>query len=239
MQHARYKCPSATLRCTIKRRSSSMYEASGCASVTLASSAFSVPVAVISCSCKPALLCSDGCGAAAVHSVCRRSCGQWSVNAQMTKGVRPTASSATATLTRASALARCARACVRAEAAYSGGSMQHATRDGRMQHATCNMQHATDDIHTPAIPCVADDARSVPCGELQRDGCGAAELCRCATGVAHGRHYPPPPPPPPPPPAHTHTHTEKKLSPNNAAASAAHWPKSDLSGKRPTHASIR
>ncbi len=182
MQHVRYKCPSGTLRCTMKRRSSSMYEASGCASVTLASSAFSVPVAVISCSCKPALLCSDGCGAAAVHSVCRRSCGQWSVNAQMTKDVRPTASSATATPTRASVLARCARACVRAETAYSGGSMQHATRDGHMQHATCNMQHATDDIHTPATPCVADDARSVPCGELQRDGCGAAELCRCARG---------------------------------------------------------
>jgi hypothetical protein len=28
--------------------------------------------------------------------VCRGSCGQWSVNAQMTKGVRPTTSSATA-----------------------------------------------------------------------------------------------------------------------------------------------
>ena len=70
MQHARYECPSATLRRTLKRRSSSTYEASGCASVTPASSAFSVPVAAIRSSCKPALLCSDGCGAVAVHSVC-------------------------------------------------------------------------------------------------------------------------------------------------------------------------
>ena len=96
MQHAGCTCPSATLRRTLKRRSSSMYEASGCASVTSARSAFSVPAVVICRSCKPTLLCSDGCGAAAVHSVCRGSCGQWSVNAQMTKGVRPTTSSATA-----------------------------------------------------------------------------------------------------------------------------------------------
>jgi len=175
MQHTRYVCASATLRRTLKRRSSSMYEASGCASVTSASSAFSVPVAVISCSCKPALLCSDGCGAAAVHSVCRRSCGQWSVNAQMTKGVRPTASSATATPTRASALARCARACVRAEAAYSGGSMQHATRDGR--HATCNMQHATCNMRrTTSI------LRPPHVWQMTRDLCRAASCS--ATGAA-------------------------------------------------------
>ena len=37
-----------------------MYEASGCASVTSARSAFSVPVAVICCSCKPAALCAMG-----------------------------------------------------------------------------------------------------------------------------------------------------------------------------------
>ena len=96
VQHARCECPSATLQRTLKRRSSSMYEASGFFAVTSASSAFSVPMAVMRCSCKPTLLCSDGCGAAAVHSVCRGSCGQWSVNAQMTKGVRPTTSSATA-----------------------------------------------------------------------------------------------------------------------------------------------
>ena len=75
MRHARYECASATLRRTLKRRSSSMYEASGCASVTSASSAFSVPVTVICCSCRPTLLYGDGdavqllctaCAAAAV-----------------------------------------------------------------------------------------------------------------------------------------------------------------------------
>jgi hypothetical protein len=48
-----------------------MYEASGFFSVTSASSAFSaaLPLAAICASCKPAPLCGDGCGAAAVHSV--------------------------------------------------------------------------------------------------------------------------------------------------------------------------
>jgi hypothetical protein len=73
MQHARYECPSATLQRTLKKRSSSTYEASGFFSVTSASSAFSVPVAAIFASCKPALLCSDGCGAA-VHGT-GGSCG--------------------------------------------------------------------------------------------------------------------------------------------------------------------
>jgi hypothetical protein len=73
MQHARYECASATLRRTVKRRSSSMYEASGCASVTLASSAFSeaLRLTAICASCKPTLLCSDGC---------RGSCGQCTVS---------------------------------------------------------------------------------------------------------------------------------------------------------------
>jgi hypothetical protein len=55
MQHARYECPSATLRRTLKRRSSSMYEASGCASVTSASSTFSaaLQLTAICASCKP------------------------------------------------------------------------------------------------------------------------------------------------------------------------------------------
>jgi hypothetical protein len=72
MQHARHECPSATLRRTLKRRSSSMYVASGCASVTSARSAFSaaVPAAAILSSCKPELLHGDGCGAAAVHRMC-------------------------------------------------------------------------------------------------------------------------------------------------------------------------
>ena len=70
MQHTRYECPSASR--ALKRRSSSTYEASGCASVTSASSAFSAALqsTAICASCKPTLLCSDGCGAAAVHSEC-------------------------------------------------------------------------------------------------------------------------------------------------------------------------
>ena len=89
MHHARYEGPSATLRRTLKRPSSSTYEVSGCASVTSTSSAFSVPVAAICFSCKPTPLCSDGCGAAAVHSVCRGSCGQFTVSAQGDRGVAP------------------------------------------------------------------------------------------------------------------------------------------------------
>jgi hypothetical protein len=42
-----------------------MYEASGCATVNTASSAFSVPMAANCCSCKPTLLHNDGCAAAA------------------------------------------------------------------------------------------------------------------------------------------------------------------------------
>jgi hypothetical protein len=55
---------------TLKRQRSSTYEASGFFSVTSASSAFSaaLPLTAISSSCKPALLCSDGYGAA-VHSM--------------------------------------------------------------------------------------------------------------------------------------------------------------------------
>ncbi len=56
--------------------------------------------------------------------------------------------------------------------------MQHATRDGRHVRTTCNMQHATRSIRTPAIPCVADDARSVPCSELQRDAPSKHHVCR-------------------------------------------------------------
>ncbi len=168
MRHARYERPSATLRRTLKRRRSSMYEASGCASVTSASSAFSaaLPSTAISSSCKPAPLCSDGCGAAAVHSVCRGGCGQWSVNAQMTKGCarpphRPRPYRQEHLRARAYA--------PKLPAPVAACNMRQET-DG-MPNATCNMQRTTS-IHTPTILCVADDARSVPCGELHelRDG---------------------------------------------------------------------
>ncbi len=71
MQHARYEGRSATLRRTMKRRRSSTCKASGFFSVTSASSAFSaaLPLTAICSSCKPTLLFSDGCGAAAVHSM--------------------------------------------------------------------------------------------------------------------------------------------------------------------------
>jgi hypothetical protein len=84
MQHARYECASATLRRTLKRRSSSTYGASGFFSVTSASSAFSaaLQLTAICWSCEPTPLCSDGCGAAVVHSVCRGSCGHFTVSAQ-------------------------------------------------------------------------------------------------------------------------------------------------------------
>ena len=49
----------------------------------------------------------------------------------------------------------------------------------------------------------------------------------------------PPAPSTPPPPPHTHTPHRKKVFSNNAAASAANWLKSNLSGKGPTHASVR
>ena len=89
MQHARYERPTATLRRTLKRRSSSMYEASGCASVTSASSAFSAALQLTAncSSCKPTLLCSDGCGVAAAHSMCRGNCGQCTVRACATEAV--------------------------------------------------------------------------------------------------------------------------------------------------------
>jgi hypothetical protein len=84
--------------------------------------------------------------------------------------------------------------------------MLHATRDGPDVFTTCTVRHATDDIHTPAMPCVVGDARSVPCGELQRDGCGEAVRCRCATGDTRGWHNPPPP-------THTHTHNTHRKRP--------------------------
>jgi hypothetical protein len=80
MQQARHECPSAKQWRTLKRRSRSMYEASGFFSIKSTSSAFSVPAAAIFASCKPTPLCSDGCGAAAVHRM-YGSRDQWSVSA--------------------------------------------------------------------------------------------------------------------------------------------------------------
>jgi len=68
-----------------------MYEASGFFAVTSANSAFSalVPVASICASCKRALRCSsDGCDAAAVHSLCS-SCEKICGGARGDRGVAP------------------------------------------------------------------------------------------------------------------------------------------------------
>jgi hypothetical protein len=114
MHHARYECPSATLRRTLKRRRSSTYEASGFLSVTSASSAFSVPAAAICSSCKPTLLCSEGCGAVAMHSM-YGGCGQFTVSAQGDRGFAPDrliGHGHTDKSVRACTL--CTRACVRA-----------------------------------------------------------------------------------------------------------------------------
>ncbi len=159
---------------TLKRRSSSTYEASGCASITSASSAFSAALQLTaSCaSCKPTLLCSDGCGAAAVHSVCRGGCGQCTVNAQMTKGVRPSASSATAVPTKS------VRACTfRARVRTRRNCLlrwQHAACDKR--RTACNMQRAT--VHTQH-PCIL---RPSHVWRITRDLCRAASCS--ATGAA-------------------------------------------------------
>jgi hypothetical protein len=170
---------------TLKRRRSSMYEASGFFAVTSASSAFSVPVASIFASCKPALLCSDRCGADAVHSVCRCSCGQLSVSAQGDGGFAPDRLMGPGHADKSgSACSLRVRLLLASGACAPGGSMQHATRDRRhgvYDTQTCNVRRTTPSIHAPAMPCVADDARSMPCSELQRDGCGKAELCRCAS----------------------------------------------------------
>ena len=143
-------------------------------------------------------------------------------------------SSATTIPTRASARARCARACARAETALL--RWQHATCDTRrtacnMQHATCNGQHPYIHRASHVWQTTRDLCRAASCsatGAAQLN-CAVVRQATCAVGITS-------PPPPLPPP---HTHTETKVFFNNAAVSAAHWPKSDLSGKRPTHASVR
>ena len=124
-----------------------MYEASGFSSVTSASSAFSaaLPVAAICSSCKPALLCSDGCGAAAVYSVCDGACDQFTVGARGDRGFalyRLIVHGHTDKSVRACTLRARARAC---------GSCLLLER--ARQVAACNMQHATC-----SMPSVADDA---------------------------------------------------------------------------------
>ncbi len=160
MQHARYECPSATLRRTLKRRSSSTYEASGFFSVMSASSAFSAAwpeyQAAICLSCKPTLLCSNGCSAAAVHSVCRGSCGQFTVSAHGDGGSalgpphgprpyrqkRPRTHAACA---RARACRNCPRthaACARARACRNCWLPERAR-----QVAACYMRHEKDGVN--------------------------------------------------------------------------------------------
>jgi hypothetical protein len=153
MQHARYECQSATLRRTLKRRSSSMYEASGFFSVTSASSAFSVPVAAICASCKPTPLCSDECGAAAVRGVCssrgEHRCGRAGQRrrcARQPHRPRPY----TYRQMRLSLHVKRARACVRKLLApVAACNMQHAKRTHGMQHTACNMQR-TASTHWPS-----------------------------------------------------------------------------------------
>ncbi len=70
MTHTQQSAASAhSRRRALKRRRSSMHEASGFFAVTSDSSDFSVavPAAAICASCKPTLLCSDGSGAAATY----------------------------------------------------------------------------------------------------------------------------------------------------------------------------
>jgi hypothetical protein len=190
MQHARYECPSATLRRTLKRRRSSMYEASGFFAVTSASSAFSalVPVAAICASCKRALHCSsDGCGAAAVRGVCssrgEHRAGQRRRCARQPHRPRPYTYRQMRLGLHVKRARACVRACVRKLLAPVA-ACKHAKRTHGMQHATGDMRHATCNIHPLAILCVADAARSMPCSDSQRNGCGAAVRCRCTTGDA-------------------------------------------------------
>ena len=108
-------CADATSATSAHPTARSMYEASGLCTgfkkkvfaVTVTSASSDVPAALpaaaICASCKPALLCSDGCSAAAVHGT-YGSRDHWSVS--------PSASWATAVPTKASALARaCVTAC--------------------------------------------------------------------------------------------------------------------------------
>ena len=141
MQHARYECPSATLQRTLKRRRSLTYQASGVFSVTSANSAFSaaLPVAAICSSCKPTPLFSDGCGAAAMHSMCGS-------RDQFRAGTRAAYAAPDHLIglgyrqMRLGLHVARAHACVRKLLApVAACYMRHET-DG-MQHAACNMQH--------------------------------------------------------------------------------------------------
>ncbi len=151
MQHARSDCQSATLRRTLKRRSRSTYKASGCAFVTSASSAFSVPVVAIFVSCKPAALQRW------VHSVsssCEKTCASERAGRRRRCARQPHQPRPYRLMRLGLHLAR-AHACVRVETACSDGN-------DNMRHETHGTQHAACDIQPLAIPGMADDARSVP-----------------------------------------------------------------------------
>ena len=210
MYHARNERPSATLRQTLKRHSRSMYEASGCASVRSASSAFSAALQLTAtcASCKPALLYSDGCGAAAVHSMCRGSCGQFTLQACATEAPRPTASSATAIPTRASARARCARACVHSclllERAHqvAACNMRHETDAMCVQHALCNMQPTTSTLRPSRVSQMTRDlCRTASCSAMgaAQLNCAVVQQAARAVGIT--------------PPTHPHRKNQKSTMP--------------------------
>ena len=166
MQHARSDCPSATLRRTLKRRSRSTYEASECASVTSASSAFSVPAAAIFVSCKPAALQRW------VHSVsssCEKICASERAGRRRRCARQPHQPRPYRLMRLGLHVAR-AHACVRVETACSGGSMT--TCD--MRHTAHNKQHATCNVQQLAIPGM-QMTRDL-CREASCSATGAAQL---------------------------------------------------------------
>jgi hypothetical protein len=170
MHNARYECPSATLRRTLKRRRSSMYEASGCASVTSASSAFSaaLQLTAICASCKPTLLCSDGCGAAAVQSVCRCSCGQCTVSDGGFAHDRFMGHG----YTHKSVCTCTLRACVRAFGDSLLLELARQVAACNMRRTACNMQHATRNMQRTTSILLPSHV-----WQMMRDLCRAASCC--------------------------------------------------------------
>ena len=164
MQHARYECLSATLRRTLKRRSSSTYEASGCSSVTSASSEFSAawPVTAICSSCKPAPLCSDGCGAAQyVHRVCRGGCDQFTAGARGDRGfaldrlIGPGHIDKSVRECTLRARLRACGNCLLLERPHrvAACNMRHETDGMCVRHASCNMQQTTSTLRPCRCVC--------------------------------------------------------------------------------------
>ncbi len=167
--------PMDTRRRALKRYRRSVYEASTYFAVTSASSHFSaaLPAAAICVSCKPALLCSDGCGAAAVHDVNRQPRPtDFPPNLLMGQGHTKKARA----LARVhDSFQRAHQVAARIDLRPTTCNMQHATCT--MHHATCGMQRLTRDIQIPAIPCVGGDARPMPCS-AQPPQRGAARWMR-------------------------------------------------------------